>query len=114
MIPKKNFQINNPCPFCLLRNYSYKYKNWYGLLRHIHRFHLKIKNRNRGFENSWWNIGSLWKSGDLIYIRVWTKEFSEYYDIEIKSPQECERALYWYVTNNPSFRQFRKNVGQKK
>jgi len=100
----KSFKIKKPCPFCPINSYTYIYKTWYGLFRHVQKDHLKVLSRKRGFEYSWWNLGSSWKKGKLIFIRCWEMKYSKYFDIDIKNPDECERYLLWYVTENPSFR----------
>lgn len=100
------------CPFCPQDKYRYFYKTWCGLLRHVQSEHLKITSRSRGYENSWaWastSEGKKWKPGCLIYIRVYDVLYSEYHDLNIKSPEQCEKLLMAYVTDNPSFRGFMK------
>jgi hypothetical protein len=101
-------KFNKLCPFCPKENCSYKFKTWIGLLRHVYREHLKVLSRDRGYQNSWFLMGDEWKPNDLIYIRVYEQRYSKYYDIDIKSPEECEQFLLNYVTDNPSFRGFMK------
>lgn len=96
------------CPFCPQVSYGYKFKTWCGLLRHVHNEHLRVMTRNRGYANSWVYNGEKWKQGSLIYIRIYDSKYSKYHDIDIKSPEECEKLLMAYVTDNPSFRGFMK------
>ena len=105
---RKSPTFEKLCPFCPQAPYRYKFKSWNGLLRHVHREHLKVLSRNRGIETSWSYKGSDWKPGYLIYIRVYDVLYSRYHDIDIKSPEECEKLLLGYVTDNPSFRGFMK------
>lgn len=98
------------CPFCPQVYYSYIYKTWIGLLRHVQSEHLRVLSRDRGYHCTWTSKGEQWKNGDLIYIRVYDVRYSKYHDIDIKSPEECEKLLYLYVTDNPSFRGFMKEV----
>lgn len=103
----ENFNIDKVCPFCPVTPYAYHYKRWYGLLRHVFEQHLRVFSKKRGFEYSWRSRGAPeWKKGDLIYIRIWEIKYSKCYDIEIKNKEECERFLYWYVKDNPSFKGF--------
>jgi hypothetical protein len=101
------------CPFCPQKSYGYHFKTWCGLLHHVHREHLKVISRERGYENSWYVKGDKWKAGQLIYIRVYDVPYSKYHDLDIKSPEECEKLLYAYVTDNPSFRGFMKKESRR-
>ena len=103
---KKVPRFSKLCPFCPQAKYRYSYKTWDGLLRHVHSEHLKVISRDRGYENSWFTKGDKWKPGNLIYIRVYDVLYSKYHDLDIKSPEECEKLLMAYVTENPSFRGF--------
>lgn len=101
---KKNFKIAKKCPFCPMTKYAYVYKRWFGLLRHVELEHLFVGKRDSTYSNSWAYKKSSWKDGVLLFIRVWLVKYSDYYDIDISSPEECEQMLYAYVTDNPSFR----------
>ena len=70
--------------------------------------HLRIISKDRGVGNSWNYKGSEWRKGNLIYIRVFDVLYSEYHDIDIQSPEECEKLLIAYVTDNPSYRSLKK------
>lgn len=101
---RKNFRIEKKCPFCPDRKSSYVYKTWFGLLRHVEEDHLFVNRRSASFENCWANSKHFWKEGNLIFIRIWLVKYSDWYDIDIKYPEECEQLLFSYVTDNPSFR----------
>lgn len=100
----QNFKINKLCPFCPQAKYAYFFKTWNGLLRHVERDHLRVISKQRGFEYSWWRRGIDWKEGDTIYIRAYLVKYSKFYDFDIKNKEECYQLLYWYVTDNPSFK----------
>lgn len=109
----KNCKINKCCPFCPCAKYIYHYKTFNGLLRHVHKNHLKVLSRERGFENSWWHKGQEWKEGKLIYIRCYTALYSKSFDIKISNPKECEMYVFWYATENPSFKGIIKTARNK-
>lgn len=108
---EKNFLISKKCPFCPQPDYAYTYKRWYGLLRHVQTNHLKVKTRKRGFGNSYFGQG--WEKGQLIYIRIYKSLYGKYFDIDILNPEICFKMLYYYVTNNPSFRIITNEKGNK-
>jgi hypothetical protein len=106
-------RFNKLCPFCPQVQYRYSYKSWNGLLRHVKREHLRVNSKHRGYDYTWDYKGKTWKPGDLIYIRVYDILYSNFYDFDIKSPEECEELLMAYVTDNPSFRGFMKKELKK-
>lgn len=97
-------RFNKLCPFCPQAQYRYFFKTWNGLLRHVQKEHLRVISRDRGYDNSWYFKGENWKPGYLIYIRIYDVLYSKYHDLDIKSPEECEKLLMAYVLENPSFR----------
>jgi hypothetical protein len=107
---KRVLRFNKLCPFCPQAQYRYYYKTWDGLLRHVHREHLKVISRDRGYENTWHYRGNKWKPGQLIYIRTYDVLYSKYHDMDIESPEICEKLLTAYITDNPSFRGFIKEL----
>lgn len=107
---KRTLKFNKLCPFCPQAQYKYYYKTWDGLLRHVHKEHLKVISRNRTYENSWDSFGYKWKLGKLIYIRIYDVLYSKYHDMDIESPNVCEKLLLAYVTDNPSFRGISKEL----
>lgn len=107
---KRVLRFNKLCPFCPQTQYRYYYMTWNGLLRHVHREHLKVISRDRGYENTWNYRGNKWKPGQLIYIRIYDILYSKYHDMDIESPEICEKLLMAYITDNPSFRGFIKEL----
>lgn len=102
---EKNFKISKKCPFCPQTKWSYVYKRWFGLLRHVECEHLFIGQKSKAtFSSSYYKNKYLWKPGMPIFIRIYKVKYAEYYDYDISSPEECYELLYAYVTDNPSFR----------
>lgn len=99
-------RFNKPCPFCPKVKYGYRYKTWCGLLRHVHSEHLGVLSKRGGYSYSWNMQKQIWKTGDVMYIRIYETFPLKYHDLDIKSPEECEKLLMDYVTDNPSFRGF--------
>jgi hypothetical protein len=102
------------CPFCPQVSYGYHFKTWNGLLHHVHKEHLRVIKRSSAYENSWYFRGEKWKAGQLIFIRIYDVFYSKFHDLDIKSPEECEKLLYAYVTDDPSYRGIKTKTEAKK
>jgi len=95
---EKNFKIRKGCPFCPQKKSRYVYKTWIGLIRHVYRDHL----RSRGKSITWSFLLPYEKTGDLS-VRIWTKRYSQFFDIPVKSKEECDKIVFLYATENPSY-----------
>lgn len=93
----KNIKIRKRCPFCPLKKYSYVFKTYHGLYRHIWRWHvIDVKGKHR------WEPDQ----GEPAGIRAYRVKYSKFRDFKVSGKAHVDALIDAYIKGqNPSLRE---------